>query len=83
MEIRKDFLSLAVPDITEDEIRIILTEHNHFTNGKLIAKIKEMHFRFPYIIYGQALLETDHFRSKIFMDNHNIFGMKAATKRLR
>ncbi len=68
--------------ITEDEIKIILTEHNHFSSGKLISKIKEMHFRFPYIIYGQALLETDHFRSRIFMENNNIFGMKEATKRV-
>lgn len=68
--------------ITEDEIKIILTEHNSFTSGKLISKIKEMNFRFPYIIYGQALLETDHFKSRIFIENHNIFGMKEAIKRI-
>lgn len=67
---------------TEDRIMVILAERNQFTAEKLIAKIKEMHFQFPYIIYGQALLETDHFRSRIFRENNNIFGMKEATKRI-
>lgn len=67
---------------TEDKIMVILAERNQFSSEKLIAKIKEMHFQFPYIIYGQALLETDHFRSRIFRENNNIFGMKEATKRV-
>jgi hypothetical protein len=67
---------------TEDKIMVILAERNHFTCEKLISKIKEMHFMYPYIIYGQALLETDHFRSRIFRENNNIFGMKEATKRV-
>jgi len=68
--------------ITEDKIMVILAERNHFTSEKLISKIKEMHFQFPYIIYGQAILETDHFKSRIFKENNNIFGMKQATKRV-
>lgn len=68
--------------ITEDKIMVFLTRQNHFTNEKLISKLKEMHFRFPHIIYGQALLETDHFKSRIFKENNNLFGMKEATKRV-
>jgi hypothetical protein len=68
--------------ITEDKIMVFLTERNHFTNEKFISKLKEMHFQFPHIIYGQALLETDHFRSRIFKENNNLFGMREATKRV-
>jgi hypothetical protein len=68
--------------ITEDNIMVILAEGNRFTSEKLISKIKEMHFQFAYIIYGQALLETDHFKSKLFIENNNVFGMKEATKRV-
>jgi hypothetical protein len=66
----------------EDKIMIILAEQNKFTSEKLIAKIKEMHFQFPYIIYAQALIETDHFKSRIFLENNNLFGMKEASKRI-
>ena len=66
----------------EDKIMVILAERNHFTSEKLISKIKEMHFQFPYIVFGQALLESSHFKSRIFKENNNIFGMKQATKRI-
>ena len=69
-------------EITEDKIMVILAERNHFSSEKLISKIKEMHFQFPHIIYAQALLETDHFNSRIFKENNNIFGMREATKRI-
>jgi hypothetical protein len=68
--------------ITEDKIMVILAEGNKFSSDKLISRIKEMHFQYPYIIYGQALLETDHFKSRIFIENNNVFGMKEATKRI-
>ena len=68
--------------LTEDKIMVFLTQRNHFTTEKLISKIKEMHFQFPDIILGQALLETDHFTSRIFKENNNLFGMKEATKRV-
>lgn len=68
--------------ITEDKILVILAERNHFSNEKLISKLREMHFQFPWIVYGQALLETDHFKSRIFKENNNIFGMKEAVKRV-
>ena len=68
--------------ITEDKVMVILSERNHFTSEKLISKLKEMHFQFPYIVYAQALLETDHFKSRIFQENNNIFGMKEANRRV-
>ncbi len=81
------FLSLNISsrsgkEATEDRVMVILAERDQFSAEKLVSKIKEMNFQFPYIIYGQALLETDHFRSRIFIENNNIFGMKTATKRV-
>ena len=67
---------------TESEVMIILAEHNEFSADKLITMIQKMNFKFPYIVYAQAILETSNFQSRIFKENHNIFGMKQAVIRI-
>lgn len=68
--------------LKESEILVIVTEHDKFSEEKLIAKIKALHFNFPYIVYAQSLLESDHFRSNVFIENNNLFGMKEALIRI-
>ena len=41
-----------------------------------------MNFQFPYIVLAQSILETDSFRSNIFKENNNLFGMKKAVIRV-
>lgn len=69
-------------DRTESEVMIIMAEQNKFSADKLIGMIKEMNFNCPYIVYAQAILETSNFQSRIFKENHNIFGMKQAVLRI-
>ena len=69
-------------DRTESEVMIILAEQNKFSAEKLIGLIKEMNFNFPHIVYAQAILESSNFQSKIFKENHNLFGMKQAIIRI-
>jgi hypothetical protein len=68
--------------LKESEIQIIVLEHNKFSEEKLTEMIKSLHFNFPYIVYAQALLESNHFKSKIFLENNNILGMREATMRI-
>ena len=70
--------------ISEETKAIILRESdkaNEFSPEKLKAYILELNIRFPYIVYAQAQLETGEFKSKIFKENNNLFGMKVATRR--
>ena len=67
---------------TENEVMIIMSKHNQFSENKLIDIIKGLNFKFPYVVYGQSLLETGGFKSPVFIENHNLFGMKEATKRI-
>ena len=67
---------------TESEVMIIMAGHNEFSADKLIGMINKMNFRYPYIVYAQAILETSNFQSRIFKENHNIFGMKQAVIRI-
>ena len=66
----------------EAQVMIIMSQQTQFDTIKLINKIKELHFRFPWIVYGQAVLETNNFKSRIFLENSNLFGMKEATQRI-
>jgi uncharacterized FlgJ-related protein len=61
---------------------VIVLEQTPFSNERLIETIKELNFRFPHIVYAQAILETNHFKSPLFKENHNLFGMREATLRV-
>jgi uncharacterized FlgJ-related protein len=70
--------------ISEETRAIILKEadkENEFSREKLKAYILELNIRNPHIVLAQAEIETGHFTSAIFKQNHNLFGMKVATKR--
>jgi len=68
--------------ITDTEKVILIEEYNIFTEEILIEEINKLNFKFPYIVLAQSILETGHFESKIFKENHNLFGMKEARVRL-
>ena len=70
--------------ISEETKAIILREadkDNEFSPEKLKAYILELNIKYPHIVMAQAEIETGHFTSQIFKENHNLFGMKVATKR--
>jgi hypothetical protein len=70
-----------VEQLTYEEKLIVIREYNEFTQEKLVDKITELNFKFPHIIMAQAMQETGHFKSTIFRENNNLFGMKEARLR--
>lgn len=80
------FLGLTQPIpikyITDTENVLIIKDENEFSEKKLIEKISKLNFKFPHIILAQSILETGHYKSKIFKENDNLFGMKEARVRL-
>ena len=69
-------------DYTEQDILVINSRLNSFSEEKLIHLIKNRNFKFPYIVLSQSKLESSYFTSPIFKENHNLFGLKQATKRI-
>lgn len=57
-------------------------EKNKFSEEKLVEKLKELNVNFPHIVLAQAILETGNFKSKIFLENKNLFGMRQAVTRI-
>jgi hypothetical protein len=72
---------VTVKNLTPEEKLIVVREYNGFTEAKLVDKIKTLNFKFPHIILAQSYQETGHYKSTIFRENHNLFGMKQATIR--
>lgn len=67
-------------DSTEEIL--IIKKENEFNESVLIEKIKELNLPYPHITLAQAKLETGQYTSKIFKENHNLFGMKEARVRV-
>lgn len=57
-------------------------EKNKFSEEKFIEELKRLNVKFPYIVMAQAIVETGHYKSEIFKENHNLFGMKQAKLRI-
>ena len=68
--------SHIVDTMTEYEKVLLVEEVNKFSDEKLQGKIKELGFKYPHIVMAQAILETGNFKSPVFRENHNLFGMK-------
>jgi uncharacterized FlgJ-related protein len=59
----------------------IIKESNHFSSHKLKQYICSLNIRHADIVYAQAVLESNNFKSRIFIESNNLFGMKKATQR--
>lgn len=78
-----DTLSTAYAlEMDNIEFFVVTKENNGFNEEKLIQMLKDLNVKFPHIVLAQAKLETGHFKSKIFNENHNLFGMKEARVRI-
>jgi hypothetical protein len=69
-------------NLTEVEKAIVIKKTDEFEKAKLVQMLKDLNVKFPYIVMAQSIQETGHWRSGIFLENHNLFGMKEAQRRI-
>jgi uncharacterized FlgJ-related protein len=60
----------------------MLVHGEKFSEEALIRLLKDTHIRYPHIVLAQAKLESGEFKSKMFRENWNLFGMKLARQRV-
>jgi hypothetical protein len=72
-------LLLFIPLLINDSKQV--DQSKQFTEANLISEIKASGIRFQRIVLAQAKLESGRFKSRIFIQNNNLFGMKLAKKR--
>ena len=61
------------PEITNIEIDKL--DSAEFAD-QLLTYIFDLRLEHPYIVFAQAIEESGHFKSEIFQENNNLFGMK-------
>mgnify|MGYP000020223191 FL=1 len=69
-------------DLTDIEKAVIIKKSDEFEKEKLVQMLKDLNVKFPYIVMAQSIQETGHWKSGIFLENHNLFGMKEAQRRI-
>lgn len=47
----------------------------------ILNELYNLRVQHPYIVYAQAIVESNNFSSKIFRENNNMFGMKMPNSR--
>ena len=67
--------------VESEAIPIVLNEELEFSEDALWELLDDLNVRYPHIVMAQARVETGHYKSKIFMENNNLFGMKCAAQR--
>jgi len=67
--------------ITEEARTILIKEQNEFSETKLKEYLIELNIKFPDIVLAQSKLESFNYKSKIFIENNNLFGMKISSRR--
>jgi hypothetical protein len=60
----------------------VQAEKNKFTKEKFVEELKRLNIKQPHIVMAQSIIETGHWNSKIFKENHNLFGMREASARI-
>lgn len=67
--------------LPQEEKLIVLKNKEKFSKEALKKKINELNIKHPDIVFAQAFLESGGFKSKKFIENNNMFGMKQAQSR--
>lgn len=69
-------------NLSSVEQALIIQRTDEFEKEKLVEMLKDLNVKFPHIVLAQSIQETGHWRSAIFLENHNLFGMKEARARI-
>lgn len=78
------YLNSPELDVFEKELILLTIEDTtyNFTKENLILELKRLNIKFPHIVMAQSMVETGYWKSDIFIENNNLFGMKEARIRV-
>lgn len=78
----KKGFNVNVGELSREERIMLVAELDPFSDDKLVEMMKQIGIKFPYIVLAQSKLETRSWKSSMFLENNNLFGMKEATLRV-
>lgn len=71
-----------IKGLTEYEKLVIVKEADPFDRDQFVKMLKDLNVKFPHIVMAQSIIETGRWKSKVFLENNNLFGMKEANLRV-
>ena len=82
--ISKESSNINMLTNTEEKIIMIKAneiENNSFTPKKYREYLDHLNIKYPWIAYSQSLIESAHFTSPVWKNNHNLLGLRKSTLR--
>lgn len=78
------YMQFTALDKFEKELVVLNLEkeRNRFSEEKLIQMLSDLNVKYPHIALAQARLESGNYKSAVFKENNNLFGMKEARVRV-
>lgn len=76
---RNDEVEEVIKDTVVDRSHIY--EDIEFSEEALKLYLKDINIKFPEVVLAQAKLESGNFKSKLFIEHNNMFGMRVAKQR--
>lgn len=71
-----------IPNDTDYEKELFIVDTlKNFSEQNLVDYLLELNVKFPDIVFSQVRYETGNFKSLVFKENYNLFGMKVANSR--
>ena len=75
-------VSIEQPNNKKYEKELFIVDSlKSFSEDNLVEYLLELNIKFPDIVFSQARYETGNFKSLVFRENNNLFGMKVAISR--
>ena len=72
----------TIKSMTIEEKITLINDADAFNETKMAEMLSELNVKYPWIPMAQSMIETGHWKSDIFLENNNLFGMREAKSRI-
>lgn len=72
----------TIKEMSIEEKIMLINESDPFNKQKMAEMLSGLNVKYPWIPMAQSMIETGHWKSDIFLENNNLFGMKEAKSRI-
>jgi uncharacterized FlgJ-related protein len=75
-------LNNSIQELSTEERITLINEKDSFSKEKMATMLDDLNVKFPWIPMAQSMIETGHWKSEVFLENNNLFGMREAKSRI-
>jgi uncharacterized FlgJ-related protein len=75
-------LNNSIQELSTEERITLINEKDSFSKEKMATMLDDLNVKFPWIPMAQSIVETGQWKSEVFLENNNLFGMREAKSRI-